>query len=65
MPNEFLTIDIIDLFKQFQVEKLDDIPEVLSNLEKEEKLTLFPAAAEWLGEYYHRMKINIHREFIK
>ena len=65
MPDKSLVIDVIDLFKQFEVKTLDDIPEVLSKLEKEGKLTLFPAASEWLGEYYHRMKINIHREFIK
>jgi len=65
MPDKSLVIDVIDLFKQFQIEKLDDIPEMLLKLEKEGKLILFPAASEWLGEYYHRMKINIHREFIK
>lgn len=62
---KFIEINVIDLFKTYGITKLDDIPNLILNISKNGMQKDFPQASEWLVDYYHRMKVNIYKEFIK
>jgi hypothetical protein len=63
MHNDVLPIDLIALLKKWGYTKLEDIPPILK--ENPNFYEDFPEASKWLEEYYHRMQITIHKEFVE